>query len=169
MAGYTCEHHLFTSTSATDTTPIYLHIHALPNPHIHSSTSAYICACTHTHTHTVMCPMPVSPHSCTRYGTQSDTVHLLRHYSTSQTLESPFSDCSRPQNYVHCKYSCGLCKVYCKDLCCWVFYPCYCFLHSHQQQLIIIQTFWPPCSSPHQWYMQITKHTTFKSTSQRWR
>ena len=20
----------------------------------------------------------------------------------------------------------------CKDLCCWVFYPCYCFLHSHQ-------------------------------------
>ena len=29
----------------------------------------------------------------------------------------------------------------CKDLCCWVFYPYYCFLHSHQQQLIIIQTF----------------------------
>ena len=48
-----------------------------------------------------------------------------------------------------------------KDLCCWVFYPCYCFLHSHQQQLII-QTFWPPCSSPHQWNIQITKHTTFK-------
>ena len=39
----------------------------------------------------------------------------------------------------------------CKDLCCWVFYPYYCFLHSHQQQLIIIQTFRPPYSSPHQW------------------
>ena len=52
----------------------------------------------------------------------------------------------------------------CKDLCCWVFYPCYCFRHSHQQQLIIIQTFRPPCSSPHQWNMQITRQTTFKYT-----
>ena len=40
-------------------------------------------------------------------------------------------------------------------------HSCYCFLHSHQQQLII-QMFRPPCSSPHQWNMQIAKHTTFK-------
>jgi len=29
---------------------------------------------------------------------------------------------------------------------------CYRFLHSHQQQLIIIQMFRPPCNSPHQLY-----------------
>ena len=43
-------------------------------------------------------------------------------------------------------------------------YPCYCFLHSHQQQLIIIQTYRTPCSSSHQWTMQITRQTTFKYT-----
>jgi len=34
----------------------------------------------------------------------------------------------------------------CKDLCCWVFYPHYCFLHSHQQQLNIIQTLLLNCT-----------------------
>jgi len=90
------------------------HTHLLPHTCTPTPTCTLLHICIHMHmyTHTVRCPLAVSPRSCTRYGTQSDTVHLRRNYSTSQTLESPFLDCSRPQNYVHCNYSSGHCKVY---------------------------------------------------------
>jgi len=118
MTGYTCAHITCSQAHHSHTPiPIHAYTHLLTHTppshnHIYTPPNLHTYAHVHTHTHTVMCPLAVSPRSCTRYGTQSDTVHLLRNYSTSQTLESPFSDCSRPQNCVHRNYSSGHCKVY---------------------------------------------------------